>query len=193
MDCSTIPSCGNGTCDFGESIGNCVADCSLCGDHFCSGPESVTDCPQDCSVCGDGLCTGTETIASCVGDCTTCGDGQCTGDETLANCPADCSICGDGMCTGAETAVSCVADCGLASVKVTNMTTYTINVIYVTPCGASPTTNLLTTNLAPNYYVTFQNIPIGCYDLRAQTVSNMTAQLLGTTLTGGAPYNWNLN
>ncbi|MDP7040082.1 MAG: hypothetical protein QGI45_13055, partial [Myxococcota bacterium] len=52
-------SCGNGTCESGETAESCAADCSeepseSCGDGTCDADESFASCPADCSV----LCAG---------------------------------------------------------------------------------------------------------------------------------------
>ena len=52
-------SCGNGTCESGETAASCAADCSEetaegCGNNTCDDGESFASCPADCS----GLCAG---------------------------------------------------------------------------------------------------------------------------------------
>jgi len=87
-----LPSCGNGTCDTGETDTGyggsmCFQDCS-CGDGRCDAhemPGSGMHCPMDCGdVCGDGTFGMTEE----------CEDGnKLNGD----GCDMDCKHeCGDG-------------------------------------------------------------------------------------------------
>lgn len=109
-------SCGDGSCDSGETASNCPSDCTTCGDNLCTGAETLASCPGDCSVCGDNVCTANEeTLASCPSDCSVCGDNVCTAnEETLASCPNDCSVCGDNVCTAnEETLASCPGDCSV--------------------------------------------------------------------------------
>ncbi len=77
--------CGDGTCDVGETCTSCSADCGAC-------PPSV--------YCGDGSCNGDENCATCPGDCgacgPVCGNGSCESGEDCANCVADCGECGGG-------------------------------------------------------------------------------------------------
>ena len=86
--------CGNGSCESGETLANCSADCSVCGDNQCTGAETLASCPNDCSVCGDNQCTGTETLATCAKDCAVCGDNICSSTETAESCSQDC-LCED--------------------------------------------------------------------------------------------------
>ena len=123
---SGVPStCGNHTCDQGETCANCSVDCGICagcGDGTCQAGETCTSCPQDCGVCetcGNGICKNGETCLTCApdcGPCPSCGDGKCTApNETCYTCPADCGkcpSCGDGFCSPMETCASCEADCG---------------------------------------------------------------------------------
>lgn len=69
LSCST---CGNGTCEAGESSGSCLADCSVCGDGQCTGWEDEYSCAADCAYCGDGICSGNETRYNCRVDCGLC-------------------------------------------------------------------------------------------------------------------------
>jgi len=71
---SLCHTCGDGTCDPGEDICSCPADCiwAVCGDGFCcaSGHENTCTCHADCgSACGDGCCNGDERAATCPEDC----------------------------------------------------------------------------------------------------------------------------
>lgn len=75
-DADVGPSCGDGSCNGGETCSSCVMDCGACP-----------------PVCGDGSCNGSETCSSCEGDCgacgPVCGDGSCSGGETCESC-RDC-------------------------------------------------------------------------------------------------------
>lgn len=74
---TAAPSCGDGTCDLGESCASCESDCNVCPD-----------------VCGDGQCTANESCGSCEADCgICCGNGTCdaTAGEDWAVCWRDCS------------------------------------------------------------------------------------------------------
>jgi hypothetical protein len=120
--------CGDGTCDDGETCTSCPIDCgfcSTCGNGTCDPGESCSSCPQDCGACpacGDGFCNGGEDCVTCPEDCgvcMTCGDGTCSGTENCTNCPTDCGECagcGDGHCSADETCVSCPQDCGSCAV-----------------------------------------------------------------------------
>jgi hypothetical protein len=115
-------SCGNGTCDEGESPATCSQDC-FCGDGICS-PAELGSCIQDCSLCGEGRCNGLETPKNCPEDCAvTCGDKSCDPTE-LSSCTSDCGcpdsdaltdapiVCSDGVCLGGiENCSSCPQDC----------------------------------------------------------------------------------
>jgi hypothetical protein len=92
-----------------------------------------------------------------------------------------------------ETATSCVADCGVGSLQVINSSTYTVNALYISPCGSSPVTNVLTGTLPPNYNVTVPNLPIGCYDLRAQNSTSIYWTRASTMIASGAPFVWTLS
>ncbi|MCO4761047.1 MAG: hypothetical protein KC502_06050 [Myxococcales bacterium] len=116
--------CGNGTCDAGETAASCKADCGggLCGNGSCEPGEDEKSCPLDCGnkppKCGNGKCELGESQKSCPQDCGSkppfCGDGQCTKGETPLNCKQDCkaySFCGNGKCEPGETAANCKKDC----------------------------------------------------------------------------------
>lgn len=94
--------CGDGTCEEGETTASCAADCPasgpVCDDGTCNEGESTATCASDCpaSACGNGLCEAEEgeTTESCSTDCLgggSCGDGTCQGTESIESCPADCS------------------------------------------------------------------------------------------------------
>ncbi len=57
------PTCGDGTCDSGETAVNCPADCDtttgpVCGDGACDAPENADNCSQDCSAPPTGTVQG---------------------------------------------------------------------------------------------------------------------------------------
>ena len=114
-----LTTCGNGTCDFGETNQTCPQDCSGATGQYKNNCSSDSDCVSDGGTCheclnktwfnalssgykkinfvcegiGDSLCKcqgGTCAVSSI------CGDGTCdTGlGETATNCPADCSTTG---------------------------------------------------------------------------------------------------
>jgi len=114
--------CGDGKCDAPwETDGNCAADCAsavepTCGDGSCDKGETCWQCPSDCGSCvadgksgpkcGDGSCDDDETCASCPSDC-----GPCGGKDTVAK--PDCGpwdICYDSGGGGGSN--SCVGKCG---------------------------------------------------------------------------------
>lgn len=76
-DCAST--CGNGSCECGETCSNCQKDCCPCGDGICTKggrtpPEDDTNCPQDCPPppAGCASCTDWEFV-SCGGACGTAG------------------------------------------------------------------------------------------------------------------------
>jgi hypothetical protein len=117
-------SCGDGSCNAGETCQTCTADCGAC-------PVAAGACPAGPgNCCGDGTCQ-TDEDASWCGDCGqvagSCGNGACDAGENACTCAADCSgscdtaittgviaaaVCGDGQCNGDENATSCAQDCG---------------------------------------------------------------------------------
>ncbi len=84
------PSCGDGTCDSGETCDACAADCGAC-------PAMPS--------CGDGTCDSTESCDSCAADCgacpatPSCGDGTCDSTESCSSCAADCGACPTASCS----------------------------------------------------------------------------------------------
>lgn len=67
----TMPGCGDGRCDAGESALSCPNDCpARCGDGVCTHAERASSCAADCpAVCGDMSCTHDESPFSCIDDC----------------------------------------------------------------------------------------------------------------------------
>jgi hypothetical protein len=121
-------SCGNGTCQPGESCSSCSADCGacppVCGNEDCEAGESCSSCSADCGacgpVCGDGACEPGEDCGSCAGDCgacaPVCGDEACEAGEDCSNCAGDCgacpAVCGNNACEAGEDCGNCSQDCG---------------------------------------------------------------------------------
>lgn len=118
---STDIKCGNGICDYRETI-TCPQDCPsgnepFCGDNIC---EIGEVCQADCGIqppkiyCGDDICQYSESKKTCPKDCgwdlPVCGDGKCVhfraeGIEVdeWKECPSDCGIiCGNGWCESVD-------------------------------------------------------------------------------------------
>jgi uncharacterized protein (TIGR03382 family) len=126
--CGAASTCGNGTCDAGETCATCGGDCGACetcGNGACDAGETCSSCEDDCgacATCGDGTCDAGETCSSCEDDCgacATCGDGTCDAGETCSICEDDCGACeacGDGTCGEGESCASCEGDCGACAV-----------------------------------------------------------------------------
>ncbi len=156
----TTPTCGDGTCDAGETKANCPADCGAattgnvcdanCGNQV--GGANGCYCDNQCNQYGDccdaagsapnkatphTACTGS-TCADCNGGTTTgpvCGNGTCEAGETAANCAADCAtstpVCGNGKCETGETTATCPGDCPAKT-----CTTYTdVQAIFQNNCN----------------------------------------------------------
>jgi hypothetical protein len=92
----TVPVCGDGKCNNGESANSCPQDCKpVCGNGQCEKGEQDT-CPKDCGppppVCGDGACAQPfENENSCPKDCASAGK-PC---KSKADCAAS-EICCNG-------------------------------------------------------------------------------------------------
>ncbi|MCB9526878.1 MAG: chitobiase/beta-hexosaminidase C-terminal domain-containing protein [Myxococcales bacterium] len=122
-------SCGDATCDAGESCLNCPADCGVCcGDGACTAAhgENCATCLADCRCPGGQRCD-VETfqcVAACVPDCQgrVCGDngcggrcGDCPGAQVCdrdGRCNPPPAQCGDDTCDAGEDCQNCPADCG---------------------------------------------------------------------------------
>jgi predicted Ser/Thr protein kinase len=105
--------CGDGTCDPGEDMRNCPADCPLPNGH---GPGSGTG-----SGAGSGSGTGAGSGSGSGAGSPHCGNGMCELGESHASCPGDCCettgsgacvpVCGNGFCEVGEDHASCAVDC----------------------------------------------------------------------------------
>jgi len=184
--CATTPA-GGGTGDDDDDDGGC-------GDGVCATGETTTSCPDDCDArCGDNKCTGDETLASCPQDCTVCGDKVCSSTEDLASCPADCAVCGDSICSSTESATSCAQDC-LATLVVSNQSSFTISGLYMYACGTS---NLGSNQLAgrvipPTNTFTITHVAPGCWNFHAEATSGVFWDRFNTVLEGAKTFPWML-
>jgi hypothetical protein len=111
--CIAPPSCGDSTCNNGETCSTCPGDCGVCCGN--GAIDSGEDCDganlggETCtSVQGPGW-TGTLSCNSCdfhTSGCIAppfCGDSTCNGGETCSSCPGDCgSCCGNGAINSGE-------------------------------------------------------------------------------------------
>lgn len=124
---SCTPTCGNGTCGFGEDLMNCPQDCgpppTICGNNICEGIEFVT-CISDCMppmICGNNICEIGESPMSCMADCgpmpEVCGDLNCGPGEDGFSCPVDCGPppmgCMNPACDGPILDAACPSQCGV--------------------------------------------------------------------------------
>jgi MYXO-CTERM domain-containing protein len=120
QDCNA--DCGDGVCNGDESPSSCSDDCGTCGNGTCDPGETRDDCLEDCgAACGDDVCDGDigEDSSNCDDCAAVCGDGACTGDEGVLDdngnpgCAVDC-LCGDLTCDPdiGETPETCCDDCG---------------------------------------------------------------------------------
>lgn len=111
---STLPGCGDGTCQEDvETCSTCEEDCgacaATCGDGLCVGAdgEDCDSCEEDCgacAICGDGVCSEpVEDCELCYEDCGVCAcepDGREPNGSSGTSTPAtvgvpiqDLSIC----------------------------------------------------------------------------------------------------
>lgn len=95
--CLGPPCCGNGSCESGESCGNCVEDCAECSLN--SQCDDGDPCTSD--TCDNACCLNANNTAPCDdGDlCTVndvCSAGQCAG--TVKDCSALDDQCNIGVC-----------------------------------------------------------------------------------------------
>lgn len=97
------PSCGNGSCQPGETCENCPQDClcPTCPNGECNFDETCATCPQDCgacAICTDGVCDPGENCVNCPEDCEGCPPcGQC---QAPSECgPAGGTRLSNGVCS----------------------------------------------------------------------------------------------
>lgn len=201
--------CGDHTCDDGETCLTCPEDCGVCpgcGDGRCDGNETCASCSRDCGVCpgcGNGVCTPPgETCYSCPADCGSCpgcGDGVCESDETCASCQKDCgpcSTCGNGTCDPFEDCANCPADCGacttttcLGVIQCTLSCSNPVNFVCITDClaGACPSALSDATNVVmcatANLAACDGGLTLACID--EECPGEIEACLGNTCLDGG--------
>ncbi len=103
--CQPVNRCGDGICTVAE-IGNCLQDCSdTCGNGTCDIGETCDTCPIDCAcappgTCGNGRCDPGETCSDCPSDCC-CTDACCKNQDT-ACCVSGCPDGSGGADTGSS-------------------------------------------------------------------------------------------
>jgi hypothetical protein len=151
-----------------------------CGDNVCGIGESPASCPEDCEKPDAGV---------------TCGNTKCETGETPDTCLADCKpTCGDNLCNGNETQASCPVDCN-AKLKISNESGSTFYYIYFWACGQSNNyVNHLTGSLPYGYYVQYDTMTPGCYNLEARTSgSARTVSSPNVKLTAAELYTWSIS
>ncbi len=128
--------CGNNTCDPGESMVTCALDCpGTCGDGFCNPDgEDLANCPADCKPPGtpaapaasaadatprpseaasDPVAPPAARAAAAAADPAAAGGVAAPAAGAAADvAPAAAGVrCGDGSCAPGESAATCPADC----------------------------------------------------------------------------------
>lgn len=111
--------CGNGSCETGETSASCPADCHtaaapVCGNHVCELGESSL-CPADCAttsgpVCGNAVCETGESATTCPVDCTTTTNPLCpsvAGTYAVSAAPGEDAECAPPNATVAVTQTGC--------------------------------------------------------------------------------------
>jgi hypothetical protein len=69
IHCTLTPTCPNGVCEYTETAAcenttTCPDDCT-CGNGTCDHGETAATCPGECS-CGNGRCDDDEAVDPCV-------------------------------------------------------------------------------------------------------------------------------
>jgi len=107
VDSSSVPVCGNGICEKGETSQNCPYDCpttasctELCKQDKDAGGKNFkyAQCWSGASACkfysetrGDPDCVDSMGDPGAICCCDNCGDGVCDPGESTLTCPKDCS------------------------------------------------------------------------------------------------------
>ena len=90
------PSCGDGTCDSGETCSTCASDCgacpATCGNGACDSGETCSTCASDCGACPP---TGCSVQVSADGNTVTdsCGGSDICICDLDTTCAAGCDLC----------------------------------------------------------------------------------------------------
>jgi hypothetical protein len=191
--------CGNGTCDAGETYATCPEDCP-CGNGTCDAGETYATCPEDCP-CGNGTCDAGETYATCPEDCL-CGNGICDPAENHDSCPIDCPAptpiaCGQTMAgnlmnpgqvdvyafqgsIGDAVTVAAASGDGFLCVDATIIDPSTTPVAFSTSCDA--TTPSVTLNATGMYLIMISASDpsdTGTYNVSLQSTTGACATPLG--------------
>ncbi len=84
----SVPACGNGICESGETSQNCPADCTgggggpVCGNGICEAGETSQNCPADCGVQGN-ICDSSGDAVRIVNESPADGSTISTGNNTF--------------------------------------------------------------------------------------------------------------
>jgi hypothetical protein len=93
-------SCGNGTCDSGETCSSCEQDCGICPtvcpNGICETGEDCSNCEADCGTCANCVVDADcDDYLSCTLD--SCVNGQCQNQPDNLQCD-DLEACTDDVC-----------------------------------------------------------------------------------------------
>lgn len=110
-------------------------------------------------------------------------------------------VCGDGVCEDGET--NACSDCAApepppesdASLIVANSSSYDVFYVYLAPCSTSAWGNdiLGSDVIIPGYQATWDGIPPGCYDIRAEDADAGYWEEYGAGLVAGGTFTWTLH